>query len=200
MSLDFGTSQDTSHSARQVAQKVAQQAAQKRQMLRVATKLMFAIGVLAFVGLLISSMSNSESVATNLPSMLVDTSGIEEGQVDYTVWHGRPVLIYRRTLDDLQALRLVTQNLVDAASEQSRQPDFPNVQLRSLTPEWFVAFSSGTDMGCPIKLDSGRFTDTCRGSSYDLAGRVYSDQRATKNLAVPSYTIKPNGDILLGGR
>ncbi|MEE9334349.1 MAG: ubiquinol-cytochrome C reductase, iron-sulfur subunit [Granulosicoccaceae bacterium] len=179
-------------------------------MLRVATKLMVAVGVLAFVGLLISSLSSSESVSTDLPSMLVDTSGIDHGQVEYTVWHGRPILIYRRTVDDRQVLRHVTRNLVDAESKHSIQPDFPNLPLRSLSPEWFVAFSSGTDMGCPIELHAastepsgelvaGRFSDTCRGSSYDLAGRVYSDQPATKNLAVPPYSIKPDGNILLGG-
>ncbi len=192
MSEDSGTSLDTA----QIANKVVK----KRQALRVATKLVGAFGVLAFVAVLISSMSNSESVSNDLPSMLVDTSGIEEGQIDYTVWHGRPVLIYRRTREDLQALQLTSPDLADATSERSIQPDFPNAQLRSLTAEWFVAFSSGTDMGCPIKLDSGRLTDTCAGSSYDLAGRVYLDQPAKKNLAVPPYTVKPNGDILLGGQ
>lgn len=192
MSVDSGTSQDTNQ--------VADHVVKRRQALRVASKLMGAFGVLAFVAVLISSMSNSESVSNDLPSMLVDTSAIDEGQIDYTVWHGRPVLIYRRTLADLQALQLASPNLADAASEQSVQPDFPNMQLRSLTSEWFVAFSSGTDMGCPIKLDSGRLTDSCAGSSYDLAGRVHSDQPAKKNLAVPPYTVKPNGNILLGGQ
>ena len=186
MSLDSGTSQDT------------RQSAQKRQMLRVATKLMFGVGVLAFVGLLVSSMSSSKSVSVDLSTMLIDTSSIEEGQVQYKLWHGRPILIYRRTADDLQTLELSSQSLTDANSKYSTQPDFAKTPLRSLAPEWFVAFSSGTDQGCPIKLLARHFADTCRGSSYDLAGRVYSDQPATKNLAVPPYKIKPNGNILIG--
>ena len=183
----------------------------KRQKLRVAIKLMVAIGLLAFVALLMSSMSNPDSVSTAVPAMLVETSGIDEGEVEYTVWHGRPVLIYKRSVEDLQALQLATQSLADPESEQSHQPELPYPQLRSLTPEWFVAFSSGTDMGCPIELRPagggyagqlwlGGFADTCGGSVYDLAGRVFSGQQARENLAVPPYKIKPNGDILLGGR
>lgn len=186
MSFDSGTSPDS------------RQDTNKRQMLRVATKLMVAVGVLAFVGLLISSMSSSESVSVDLPSMLVDTSGIREGQVEYKLWHGRPILIYRRSADDLQALQASSQSLADSESEHSIQPDFAKTLLRSLVPQWFVAFSSGTDQGCPIKLLPGHFVDTCRGSSYDLAGRVYSNQPATENLAVPPYNIKPDGNILLG--
>ena len=182
----------------------------KRQKLRVAIKLMASIGILAFVGLLLSSMSGPASVPTAVPSMRVETSGFSEGQVEYTVWHGRPVLIYKRRAEDLQALQLATQSLADSDSKQSTQPEFPNPALRSLAPEWFVAFSSGTDMGCPIELRPaggqylaqpwlGGFADTCGGSVYDLAGRVFAGQAARENLAVPRYSIKPNGDIMLGG-
>ncbi len=186
MSFDSGTSPESG------------QDTHKRQMLRVATKLMVAVGVLAFVVLLLSSMSSSDSVSVDIPSMLVDTSGIKEGQVEYKLWHGRPILIYKRTAADLKALKQSSQGLNDADSEHSAQPEFAKTPLRSLSPEWFVAFSSGTDQGCPIKLLPNRFTDSCRGSSYDLAGRVYADQPAKKNLAVPPYKIKPNGNILLG--
>jgi len=184
----------------------------KRLRLRVATKLMFGFGLLVFVALLLSSLSGPSSTPKALPSMLVETSRIKEGEVEYKLWHGRPVLILHRSSAQINTLGSASQALRDPNSNQSTQPDFALAQTaqRSRGQQWFVAFSSGTHQGCPIELYPaggefldepwlGGFRDTCAGSVYDFAGRVFAEQPARENLSIPMYTIKPNGDILLGG-
>ena len=77
--------------------------------------------------------------------------------------------------------------------------------MRSLEPDYFIALDYGTDLGCPLELVpadvnapvipwSGGFRDRCRGSWYDLSGRVYKEQKASRNLEIPAYSIE--GDIL----
>jgi len=126
------------------------------------------------------------------------------------LWDGRPIIIYRRSDSDIAYLQQADDRLSDAASKKSKQPDWAKNATRSRESQLFVSIGVGTDFSCPLKFVpataetflgkpwAGGFVDECRGSRYDLAGRVYQSQYATKNLIVPNYTVR-DGSILLGG-
>jgi len=108
----------------------------KRKTLRVAAKLMFGVAMLAFVVLLFSSLSGPEPKAKPVPTMLVQTSDIDSAMAEFALWHGRPVMIYRRTAADLLALSQAAQPLIDPHSNKSIQPDFAQTERRALA--WWV--------------------------------------------------------------
>jgi ubiquinol-cytochrome c reductase iron-sulfur subunit len=110
--------------------------------------------------------------------------------------------------------------LRDPLSASSDQPDEARNTHRSLQPRYFVAIAQGTDLNCPIELFSGElvprksvsarsnagedplttlpgFRDQCRGSHYDIAGRVYSKQEAQRNLVVPPHRIE-GAQLIIG--
>ncbi len=157
-----------------------------------------------------------------MPVQRVTVSEMLPGENLLVKWVGagqsvRPVLIHRRTPAEIAALnevdgpRTVGPQLVDPDSAQSRQPAWAKNAWRSRSPEWFVAIAVGTDLGCSIRFKatdgnqfksyewSGGYIDQCRGSRYDLSGRVYAAQYAETNLIVPEYTLLP-GLIVLGGQ
>ena len=44
----------------------------------------------------------------------------------------------------------------------------------------------------------GGFVDSCDASRYDLAGRVFREQSAKKNIVVPEWQLV-DGNIVVGG-
>ena len=128
----------------------------------------------------------------------------------FLTWGGRPVVIYRRQSSEFSTLRTADDRLLDAQSQKSDQPDDALNDYRSVKPDWFVAIALGTDQGCSLthlpaesalfqqKAWRGGFIDACRKSRYDLAGRVYESQYATRNLVVPPY--RHSGDTIILGQ
>lgn len=118
------------------------------------------------------------------------------------------MVIYRRQDAEFSTLRTTDERLLDTQSARSDQPQDALNAYRSVKPEWFVAIALGTDQGCslthvPAEASlfqeqpwQGGFMDSCRKSRYDLAGRVYESQYATKNLVVPPYGISAQTIIL----
>jgi len=174
---------------------------------------MLAICFFTVVYVVLSVVLSKDEGARVLPSQLVDLSSHEPGTARVILWDGRPVLIYRRVLAEQQALRVMSGVqkglLADPDSVRSTQPDWADNSYRSRVPEWFVSIGVGMDFSCPVRLLKasdelfqgtswpGGFVDECRGSRYDLAGRVFKNQFATKNLAIPEYTLKGSA-LLLG--
>jgi len=169
--------------------------------------------VLGFVGILyvfLSMMFSSDPDSRVIPTKVVDISGMRTGEIRMVLWEGRPVLIYHRTNQQVQALQAADSRLLDANSTNSRQPSWAKNEQRSSLPEYFISIGVGTDFSCPINLLpaseepfmgqpwSGGFVDDCRGARYDFAGRVYSGQYADQNLIVPGYRIKDTV-LVLGG-
>jgi len=119
--------------------------------------------------------------------------------------------VLRRSEEQLASLDVLLDELQDPDSRRSKQPEFAMTNIRSREPEWFVAIAAGTDLNCSIdwlvasdelfrgKPWPGGFVDSCRGSRYDAAGRVYSRQQASRNLSVPPYTLPEPGVLVLGG-
>ncbi len=147
------------------------------------------------------------------PSFKVDLSGQQPGQVRQLLWQDRPVIIPHRTAAQIAALQNSEVALLDRDSAKSQQPAAANNYHRSVSPTWFVAIAVGTDMGCGLaylpetalreqgihSALKGAFRDQCRGSLYDLAGRVLTGQSAEKNLAVPVHRWVDGTTLWLGG-
>jgi ubiquinol-cytochrome c reductase iron-sulfur subunit len=184
--------------------------AQRRLRLRVAAKLM---GYLAFAGVayvFISAIMSGDGEVRSVPSLRVDISQLQPGQVQFLTWEGRPVLVYRRSNADIVQLRTVDERLADPDSGSSEQPEFAINDWRSQNPDYFVAIALGTGQGCTVEFMppdnetfqgtawQGGFRDSCGKDRYDLAGRVYDNQYAGENLNVPQYAI--DGNTLVLGR
>ncbi|MFT6308681.1 MAG: ubiquinol-cytochrome c reductase iron-sulfur subunit [Halioglobus sp.] len=184
------------------------EAEQRRLKLRVAIKAMVYVGVFAILYVLFSSFRNSSQGIPTVPSKIIDVSQMQMGEAMFLSWEGRPVIIYRRQDSEFSTLRTIDERLLDAKSQSSDQPGNALNAYRSVTPEWFVAIALGTDQGCSlthVPADTtqfqqqpwqGGFIDSCRKSRYDLAGRVYESQYATRNLVVPPYGVSAETLIL----
>jgi len=170
-----------------------------RQRLRVAFKLMLLIALMFFLWVGVAQFRGAPVRIQAMPVMPIDLSEIDPGQMVTLVWEKRPVLVYRRTENDIANLERSASGddlLLDPSSSASRQPAFARNNTRSRITDWFVAINMGSDFGCPLERVSpadggkGLFRDTCRGSQYDAAGRVLRGHYATDNLSVPDYTIE----------
>lgn len=179
--------------------------------LRVIMKLLLLVILLSIAWVTLSFVRSNAGSEAGTESMQIRLGGIPSGGFATHNWDGKAVLVLRRSTVQLQALAQLTPSmLVDPDATSDSQPAFAKNLYRSLQPEWFVAIAHGTDLGCPIRYLpadgstflghpwAGGFSDSCGGSRYDLAGRVYVRQNANRNLRVPDYRIK--GDVLyLGG-
>ena len=99
------------------------------------------------------------------------------------------ILVIRRSEDLVERLHKTTKALQDPQSKNSRQPAAAQNSLRSLTPEYFVSYAIGTDLGCPIDVDQQRLKEVCGKAFYDFAGRALSGDQRFANLTVPEYTL-----------
>ena len=107
------------------------------------------------------------------------------------------VLVVRRSQPVISALQSQTEALQDPDSSASRQPDFARNRLRSSSDEYFVAYATGTDMGCPlISYTSDTVKEACGAATYDFAGRARSGQNRFQNLRVPDYNFNLDFTLL----
>lgn len=175
----------------------------KRRMLGGLSKLMFGVLILAMLWIGFSSVGSDVSSNKVVKSKVVDMANFQEGVAETMEWEGRPVLVLKRSREMLDVLQAGDDlSLKDAHSRDSKQPQWAESVFRSREPAWFVVIASGTDFGCPVEylpstdenfagqLWRGGFRDTCRGSRYDLSGRVYNSQDAQSNLEIPIYRIE----------
>ncbi|MGQ7843909.1 hypothetical protein ACUNV4_05495 [Granulosicoccus sp. 3-233] len=182
----------------------------RRLRLRVAAKLMVGFAILCLLYVLAAQVFTGGGATPAMPTLRVATADLLPGESRVISWEDRPVLLYRRRVEDIAQLRSPDDRLRDASSRQSKQPDEYRDDLRSASPELYVAIALGTDLGCPVSFLpaeraqfqggpwTGGFIDSCRKSRYDLAGRVYRSQYADRNLVVPRYVLE--GDTLILGR
>jgi len=182
----------------------------QRLRLRVAAKSMTVLALIGVVYVFFSAFFSTDKKAHTIPSQRVVVGHVTPGESLRLTWEGRPVIIYRRTQEQIVALDTPAHPLADPSSSRSEQPAWADDHFRSREQEWFVALAVGTDLNCPVRLLpaneenflnhpwQGGFIDECRGSRYDFAGRVYAGQYAERNLIVPAYRL--SGDTLvLGG-
>ena len=141
----------------------------------------------------------------------VDISKVEPGMLMRTEWRGQPVWVLHRTPVMLEAIKKMDQLVADPGSEKSQQPEYAKNEYRSKKPEYLVLVGICTHLGCSPtdKLQAGPdsglggdwqggFFCPCHGSKFDLAGRVFKDVPAPKNLTVPPYQFLSDTRLLVG--
>lgn len=142
----------------------------------------------------------------------VDISKLESGQMMTVEWRGKPAWILRRNKAMLDHLGDHNDLLVDPDSKvTSQQPAYADNATRSRKPEILVVLGVCTHLGCSPQQKlaigpasgmgedwPGGFFCPCHGSKFDLAGRVFKNVPAPKNLEVPPYTFLSDTKILIG--
>lgn len=129
----------------------------------------------------------------------VALAGQLPGELRTFVWRGLPVGVLRRSAAMLETLTRAGANLRDPDSNHSLQPSACRNPHRSLLPEWFVAVGLCTHQGCtPTLVESQGFLCPCHSSRYDLAGRVFANGPAERNLVIPAYRLDGPDQLTIG--
>ena len=183
----------------------------RRRLLAITTGLGLVGSVYAAVPFVASMAPSARARAAGAP-VEVDISKLEPGQLLTEEWRGKPVWILRRTPEMLKLLPQVEPQLVDPKSEVTdQQPAYAKNPTRSLKPEIMIVVGICTHLGCsPDKRLAagpasglgedwpGGFFCPCHGSKFDLAGRVFKNVPAPRNLVVPPHTYLSDTRILIG--
>lgn len=183
----------------------------KRRFLVAATSAVGATGTVMLAAPFVLSISPSERAQAAGAPVEVDVGKLEDGQIMRIEWRKKPVWIVRRTTAMLDALKKNDEYLKDPDSDiKTQQPKYATNPYRSIKPEYLVLVGICTHLGCsptfrpevaPSDLGdlwNGGFYCPCHGSRYDLAGRVYQNVPASKNLEVPPYAFLSETLILVG--
>jgi ubiquinol-cytochrome c reductase iron-sulfur subunit len=165
----------------------------------------------------VSSFQPSERARAAGAAVEVDISALKEGEKITIEWRGKPVWIIKRTAEQIEALKKLTEDkLADAASANKPTeltPVYAQNPLRSRVerPEVLVVVGICSHLGCSPsdKFQSGPqaslpddwtggFLCPCHGSTFDLAGRVFKNKPAPDNLEVPKYMYLSETTLLIG--
>jgi ubiquinol-cytochrome c reductase iron-sulfur subunit len=148
----------------------------------------------------------------------VDISKLQTGQLVRVLWRKKPVWIFKRGAEALAALEsdAVIKNLSDpdgSGYSKNQQPKYVTTSYRSIKnkEEVAVIVAVCTHLGCsptyrpePGAADlggenwKGGFYCPCKGSKFDLAGRVYAGVPAPTNLVIPPYHYVSDTLIRIG--
>lgn len=182
----------------------------RRRMLIGATAAVGAVGVVGAAVPFVKSWNPSAKAKAAGAPVTVDIGGLEPGQQMTVEWRGKPVWVVRRTPEALESLKKVEGDLRDPASAESVQPDNVDKHHRGIKPEYVVLVGICTHLGCsplyrpevaPADLGPkylGGFFCPCHGSTYDMAGRVFSGVPAPTNLEVPPYRFDSDTVMTIG--
>ncbi|MFZ0239495.1 MAG: ubiquinol-cytochrome c reductase iron-sulfur subunit [Xanthobacteraceae bacterium] len=186
--------------------------ATRRDFLYIATATVGAVGAAATLVPLVDQMNPDASTLAAGGPVDLDISKIDEGQQVVIRWRQRPIFVFRRskqTLDAMQSTQMTSQ-LADANSDQLQQPPYATNWHRSLKPELGVLVGICTHLGCiplfypnasaitPVASWLGGYFCPCHGSKYDTAGRVFSGVPAPYNLPVPPYRFVNDKTLRIG--
>lgn len=182
----------------------------RRHFLTVATTAVGGFGLVAAAIPFIESMEPSERARAGGAPVEVDLSSVPPGALSTVEWRGRPVWVLHRTPDMLARLGNHDNALVDPASKEDQQPPYARNPVRAIKPEFLVVTAICTHLGCipsfrpepgapDISPDwPGGFYCPCHGSRFDLAGRVFQNVPAPRNLEVPPYTYVGPAKLIVG--
>ena len=107
------------------------------------------------------------------------------------------ILLIKRSKATIVALGQAQEDLQDALSEDSRQPDVARNPLRSRHAQYFVSYALGTHLGCPLILKPKQVQESCSSASYDFAGRALNGDSQFQNLTIPDYNFDQNFSQLI---
>lgn len=183
-----------------------------RLLLRVSVKLFSLLGLGAVLYALFSSLGNNkpEEHPVAAAPLIQSLEEFAEDRAHRIEWGMGNLILVRRNEETLASLRKESESLLDPNSRHARQPENLSPLVRSVRPDLFIAFDRGTDLGCPLTWIapgnreaplqpwSGGFRDSCRGSWYDAAGRVFKGQQAGRNLDIPPYRFRSEDLLEIG--
>lgn len=185
----------------------------RRRFLTATTAVVGAVGVVGAAVPFIKSWKPSARAQVAGAPVEVDISNLEQeaGMLMIVQWRGKPVWIYKRTPEQLEALPSLDDRLRDPNSENADQtPAFAKNETRSIKPEIAVIVGICTHLGCspkhipelqPQPFDAewkGGFYCPCHNSRFDLAGRVFQGVPAPANLEIPPYHFIDDTRIVVG--
>lgn len=185
----------------------------RRRFLTTATSVVGGVGIVSAAVPFIKSWEPSERAKAAGAPVTQSLKKIESGQQLVVAWRSLPVFIVNRTPAQLAALPKQDPRLVDPTSTGSsadQQPKYAQNGTRSIKPEWLVMIGICTHLGCvpnyvgemkpePFDPDwQGGYYCPCHHSRYDVAGRVYKDVPAPKNMVIPSYHFVDDMTVQIG--
>lgn len=151
----------------------------------------------------------------------IDVASIKPGQMELVAWDGKPVIVYKRTMKEINALKQYSRDkylpqtyalFMESMKFASRfanyvanyymmdQRDLDTIPLRSKRDDIFVAIGYDTGTGIMLhKTEQHTFQAAkFEHKQYDLAGRHFiSEKSKAYNLFIPPYYYK--GDKLIIG-
>ncbi len=183
----------------------------RRDFLYYATAGTGAVAVGAAVWPLIDSMNPTADVAA-AGTVRLDLSGVEPGQRITVSWQGRPVFVWRRSPDAIEAARAVDlDDLPDPIDFQRENPNasgeapaLDENRTADVAGEWLIVIGVCTHLGCiPLGQNGtgvgefGGWFCPCHGSHYDTSGRIRRGP-APRNLDIPPYTLGDDLQLVIG--
>jgi ubiquinol-cytochrome c reductase iron-sulfur subunit len=184
----------------------------RRTLLVGATTLTGSAALTGTAVILIQSMGPSEAAKAAGAPVDVDLTAIAPNALLTVEWRGKPVWILHRSARMLALLDQHKEMLVDPLSRQDQQPPYAANATRSIRPDFMVMTALCTHLGCvPLYRPqdnadaaalgpqwAGGFYCPCHGSRFDLAGRVYKNVPAPRNLEVPPHRYLNERHLLIG--
>jgi ubiquinol-cytochrome c reductase iron-sulfur subunit len=181
----------------------------RRRFLTIATSVVGGVGAVGAAVPFIASWNPSEKAKQAGAPVTANIGKLEPGQLIRVEWRGKPVWVVNRTPDMLKSLAAVEGQLRDPNSDEEQQPAYAKNQHRSKKPEVFVAVGICTHLGCSptykmadfdahVEGIASGFFCPCHGSTYDMAGRVFSGVPAPKNLMIPPYMFTDDSTLVIG--
>ena len=159
---------------------------------------MAGFGVIAGIGISVPYLRSLFPRVAGVQSLDVNVGALRPGQLKKVNWLGRPVLIMKRTQEDVRTLSATGAELVDPDSNDSKQPVFAKNNRRSRRGEVFVFYANCTHLGCEVIAgEGGGFECPCHQSQFDAAGRVVKGSAANINLEIPNYRFAGTDTIRL---
>lgn len=162
----------------------------------------------------VSTFTPSEKARAAGAPVEVDISELKPGELMRVEWRGNPVWVLRRTQEMLDSLSGLDEKLLDAPSDKFWQlpvPEYVKNASRSIKPEYLVVVGLCSHLGCSPseKFEAGAqpslpsdwtggFLCPCHGSTFDLAGRVFKNKPANKNLDVPPHMYLSDTVLIIG--
>jgi len=178
----------------------------RRSLLYAATAAFGVAGTLAAVWPFVAQMKPDADKRAQGDVIGIDLADLRPGPPRVIRWHGRPILVARRTESMFAAMheKAFVARLVDPDSAKHQQPDYAKNWHRSIDPAYAVLVGVCTRCGCAPQFladdtlgMAGGYICPCCASHYDPAGRAY-DGIAPYNLPVPPHIFDGRARILVG--
>ena len=184
----------------------------RRNFLIGATSVVGSAGVVGVAVPFVGSWNPSAKALAAGAPIKVDISKLADGEMlgPIPAWRDKPIFVVKRSAQMLEQLNSRNDRLADPSSEREQQPVYAKNDTRSIKPEVLVLVGLCTHLSCspkfrpviqPEEYDEkwiGGFFCPCHGSTFDLAGRVYSGVPAPSNLEVPPYFYESDSVIVIG--